>query len=110
MYEDVVDADGNVLSPGVPPGAEDAGDWAGWMLPAARRGTADQSLIDGMDELLDNLMRHDPDFDVEAFDPVADRDLLANATARPAVLGRSRRSRGRSAGTRRRRSTAAKAT
>ena len=39
MYEDVVDADGNVLSPGVPPGAEDAGDWAAWVLPdgAARR-------------------------------------------------------------------------
>ncbi len=39
-----------------------------------------------MDELLDALMRHDPDFDVEAFDPVADRDLLANATAPLDVL------------------------
>ena len=70
MYEDVVDANGNVLSPGVPPGAEDAGDWAFWVLPSALGG--DQSLIDGMDVLLDALMRFEPDFDIETFDPVAD--------------------------------------
>ncbi len=86
MYEDVVDADGNILSPGVPPGAEDAGDWATWMLPTARRGAPEQSLIDGMDVLLEALMRFEPDFDVEAFDPVTDRDLLAAATAPLDVL------------------------
>ncbi len=84
MYEDVVDADGNVLSPGVPPGAEDAGDWAMWVLPSALGG--DQSLIGGMDMLLEALMRFEPDFDVESFDPVADRDLLAAATAPLDVL------------------------
>ena len=39
----------------------------------------DQSLIDGMDVLLEALMRFEPDFDVETFDPVADRNLLAVA-------------------------------
>ncbi len=86
MYGDVVDADGNVLSPGVPPGAEGAGDWAAWMLPTARRGAPDQSLIDGMDVLLAALMRFEPDFDIETFDPVADRDLLTAATAPLDVL------------------------
>ena len=56
------------------------------MLPTARRGEPDQSLIDGMDVLLEALMRFEPDFDVETFDPVADRDLLAVATAPLDVL------------------------
>ena len=31
MYKGLIDADGTVLSPGVMPGAESAGDWAMWM-------------------------------------------------------------------------------
>ena len=33
IYADVNDAEGNLLYPGVPPGAEAAGDWGGWILP-----------------------------------------------------------------------------
>ena len=78
-YADVVDADGNILSPGVPPGAEAAGDWRFWMLPNEAFGG--ESVLAGVGELLTLMMRHDPTFDIEAFDPVADRAGIADATS-----------------------------
>lgn len=80
VYEDIVDAQGNVLSPGVPPGAEAAGDWAFWMLPNDVLPDSD-SVIGGVGNMLTLLMRHDPTFDLAEFDPVAHRDRIAAATA-----------------------------
>ena len=79
VYADMVDAEGNLLSPGVPPGAEAAGDWAFWMLPNDAIPGAD-SVVGGVGEMLTLLMRHDPAFDLAAFDPTADRDSIADAT------------------------------
>ena len=73
MYEGLVDNNGKVLSPGVMPGAESAGDWAMWMLPNELLGAgASLSLIDGMTPYLDMLMRRIPEFDIDTFDPVED--------------------------------------
>ena len=79
VYADMTDADGNVLSPGVPPGAEAAGDWRFWMLPNEAFGG--ESVLSGVGELLSLMMRDTPDFDIDAFDPVADRDTIADATS-----------------------------
>lgn len=79
VYADLVDAEGNLLSPGVPPGAEAAGDWAFWMLPNDAIPGAD-SVVGGVGEMLTLLMRHDSTFDLAAFDPAADRDSIADAT------------------------------
>ena len=80
VYADMVDADGNVLSPGVPPGAEAAGDWNIWMLPSDAMPGAG-SIVEGVGDMLTLLMRHDPTFDLETFDPIADRARIADATA-----------------------------
>ena len=78
VYGDLVDADGNVVSPGVPPGAEAAGDWTLWMLPTEQLGG--NSIISQIGEDLKLLMRHDATFDLAAFDPTADRAALADVT------------------------------
>ncbi len=79
MYSDQRDRDGNVVSPGVLPGAEGAGDWAFWML--TNRILGSESLIGGMADTLSMLMRHESDFDIETFDPNNDRAQLAPAMA-----------------------------
>ena len=79
IYADQIDSSGQVVSPGVLPGAENADDWAFWMLPNDLLGS--ESLIGGMADTLSMLMRHEPDFDIEKFDPVEDREQLAAATA-----------------------------
>ena len=79
VYRDWMDADGNVISPGVPPGAEAAGDWAAWMLPNDQFGG--DSIIGQVGEMLTLLKRHDPNFDFAAFDPIADRAAIADETA-----------------------------
>ena len=80
IYADVNDAEGNLLYPGVPPGAEAAGDWGGWILPNEVLAGGDGATIVGdlIPEMLTFLMRHDPTFDLEAFDPVADHDRLTD--------------------------------
>ena len=78
VYADMVDADGSVVSPGVPPGAEAAGDWRFWMLPNEAFGG--ESVLAGVGEMLTLMMRHEPDFDLVAFDPVDDRDGISDAT------------------------------
>ena len=77
VYADMTDDAGNVLSPGVPVGAEAAGDWRFWMQPNQLFNGA--SVISSMNEMLALIMRHDPTFDVEEFDPVQDRDRIADA-------------------------------
>ena len=77
VYADMADDAGNVLSPGVPPGAEASGDWRFWMLANDLFGG--DSVIGNMNEMLAIIMRHDPTFDVQAFDPVQDRNRIADA-------------------------------
>ncbi len=79
VYADMVDEAGEVVSPGVPPGAEAAGDWAFWMLP--NDVMEGESIIGGTVEMLELLMRHDPAFDVDEFDVAAHRDRIADATS-----------------------------
>ena len=50
-----------------------------WMLPNALLGDEADSIIGSMEQTLTDLMRHDPTFDVEGFDPVADRHTLTDA-------------------------------
>lgn len=77
VYGDMRDDDGNVVSPGVPPGAEARGDWAAWQL--ASEIMDGESIISGIGEMLTLIMRHDPTFDLETFDPVRDRDRIHHA-------------------------------
>lgn len=72
IYQAQIDSAGDIVSPGVLPGAEGAGDWAFWMLPNAQRRT---SVIDGLSGGLRNYLK-DPDFDLDGFDTADDRALL----------------------------------
>ena len=56
-YQDLTNAAGEVVSAGVPPGAEAAGDWAFWMQPNEQFG--EESPIGSMDDLLALLMRYE---------------------------------------------------
>ncbi|MEM7080110.1 MAG: tannase/feruloyl esterase family alpha/beta hydrolase [Pseudomonadota bacterium] len=78
MYADQFDSAGNLVSPGVLPGAEDAGDWAFWMLENSLLGS--ESLIGGMADTLTMMMRREPGFDINTFDPNNDRAQLTPAT------------------------------
>ena len=77
IYGDMVDEDGNLIAPGVPPGAEASGDWAFWLLANEAVG----SIGDTLREMLTLIMRHEPGFDAEGFDPVRDRAQIVNALA-----------------------------
>ena len=79
MYADQFDANGQMVSPGVLPGAEAAGDWEFWMLKNSLLGS--ESLIGGMAGTLALLMRHETGFDINKFDPNNDRAQLAPAMA-----------------------------
>ena len=74
MYTDVKDNEGNIISPGVLPGAEAAGDWAFWILDNPLLGST--SLIGGMASTIGLLMRKDTTFNVEEFDIINDRKKL----------------------------------
>ena len=78
IYGEMNDAEGNLLSPGVPPGAEAAGDWGGWILPNETLAGGDTIVGDLIPEMLTFLMRHDPTFELANFDPVADHDRLTD--------------------------------
>ena len=89
VYADMTDAEGNRLSPGVPPGAEAAGDWGSWMLPNEALVGGRSILADYLPEMLAFIMRHDAAFDIDAFDPVGDYDRLTDPMTpyRPAHRG-----------------------
>lgn len=65
-----------MVSPGVLPGAEAAGDWAFWILPNDVFGDGENSLISGMGESIKTYLRKNPDFDLAEFDTANDRALL----------------------------------
>ncbi|MEM7294896.1 MAG: tannase/feruloyl esterase family alpha/beta hydrolase, partial [Pseudomonadota bacterium] len=83
IYAGVTDSDGKIIAPGVSPGAENAGDWAFWTLPNTQiPDGSDESLVAFMGNFLTSIMRHDPTFDLNAFDPATDthkieRELVA---------------------------------
>lgn len=83
IYAGVTDSDGNVIAPGVSPGAENAGDWSFWIMPNNQvPDGSEESLVAFMENFLVNIMRHDPTFDVSKFDPATDihkieRELVA---------------------------------
>ena len=84
-YRGVVDPDGNVLSPGLLPGAEGAGDWRMWSIPGAVMPTTGETLESkSINELSTDLVKfwgyRDRDYDVSSFDIFADRDVLARAS------------------------------
>ena len=76
VYADLVDADGNVVSPGVPPGAEAAGDWHAWLLPNEEL-AGGNSIVGLVGEMLSLLMREDPTFDLAEFDPTDQARIAA---------------------------------
>ena len=72
LYKGLEDSEGNLVSPGVMPGAEAAGDWAMWMFPNAMVSDGSQSLNESLSSFLAILMRRMVDFDIEKFDPAND--------------------------------------
>ena len=73
IYAGITDSEGNVIAPGVSPGAENAGDWSFWILPNPQVAAgSDESLVAFMENFLTHIMRHDPTFDVSEFDPARD--------------------------------------
>ncbi|NKB98937.1 MAG: tannase/feruloyl esterase family alpha/beta hydrolase [Pseudomonadales bacterium] len=75
MYAGLQNAEGKVLSHGAPPGAEGAGDWGAWVID----GQGDESANEYTRHLLTNLLFRNPQFDLDRFDPVADRQMLDEA-------------------------------
>ena len=67
IYSGLKDADGNVVSPGVAPGAENAGDWSFWTFPSEQMGGV--SAVGSLQQFLAFLMRRHPGFDVDQYDP-----------------------------------------
>jgi feruloyl esterase len=85
-YRGVVDVDGTVLSPGLMPGAEGAGDWAMWALPGASIPTTGERIETSINEMasarqLRYWVYRDTGYDPDEFDIFADRQDLARASA-----------------------------
>ena len=84
-YEGVVDAQGNVLSPGLLPGAEGAGDWKMWALPGNQIPTTGETIETSRNAIVSDLLKvwvyQDPAYDHNDFDIYADRGDLARASA-----------------------------
>ena len=86
LYTGVQDAEGNVVVPGLYPGAETGGDFQLWVTGPA--GFIDGTASDITTTVLDIIMQRAPrligapttEFDLATFDPVADLDELAKAT------------------------------
>jgi feruloyl esterase len=76
LYRGLFDSQGNLVSPGVMPGAESAGDWAMWMFPNDLIGDGVVSLNSSLSSLLAILMRRLSSFDIDDFDPANDHSVL----------------------------------
>ncbi len=85
-YRGVVDSDGNVLSPGLLPGAEGAGDWAMYGLSGGVIPTTGEKLTTSIVELasvghLRYWVYNDPTYDPDEFDIFDNRDDLERSSA-----------------------------
>ena len=81
IYADLKDKDGNIVSPGVMPGAENAGDWSFWTFPNNAPGFDGRPIVENMFDFLGNVMRHHPEFDANAYDPANDGNVVARELA-----------------------------
>ena len=70
IYRALKDSDGNVVAPGVMPGAESSGDWAFWILPNEMFGGA--SPVELQFDAATRIMRRHPAFKIDEFDPAND--------------------------------------
>ena len=84
-YAGVRDHDGTVISPGLLPGAENAGDWQLWGLPGASVPTTGETLETTLNGLAAEQVKYwvyrDPAYDPDDFDLLDDRADLARASA-----------------------------
>ena len=80
-YEGLVDEEGNVVAPGLVPGAEAAGDWTQWLLPDDRFWWMSEV---GLNRLTGDMLKwwvyKDPGYDQDDFDLMADREDLTRAS------------------------------
>ena len=67
IYRPLKGTSGEVVAPGVMPGAENAGDWAFWILPSKAFGGG--SPVELQFDAVSRIMRHHPSFDIDKFDP-----------------------------------------
>jgi feruloyl esterase len=74
IYRPLKDKGGNVVAPGVMPGAESSGDWAFWILPNDFVGGG--SPVELQFDAVSRIMRHHPSFDIDKFDPANDVSLI----------------------------------
>ena len=84
MYKGVVDPDGTIVSPGVLPGAEAAGDWAGWVIGGVTPpgpGVGARAVNDLFAESFGHLIHQDPNIKADDFDIYLDRDELEDTSA-----------------------------
>ena len=81
IYTGIKDDDGNVVVPGVYPGAESGGDFETWItgpIPFLPDGMAGNDLTG---DVLVNIMHRDPEFNLDNFDITRDRDKVLDVTA-----------------------------
>ena len=78
IYRGVVDDGGQVLSPGVPPGAEAAGGWQYWVVGVPFMDPPSAS--EQMGGTVPHLFHGTPGFDVDQFDVVNDRQAISRET------------------------------
>ena len=83
-YRGVVDESGELLSPGLMPGAEGAGDWRMWALPDATVPTTEERLPITINEATLDVLRYwvyqDPSYDPSQFDITRHRADLKRAS------------------------------
>ena len=85
-YRGVVDASGNLISPGIMPGAETAGGWPMWALTGFVNPETGEPLDVSISQLgaeqqLHNWVYKDPNYDPSTFDITTDRGDLERASA-----------------------------
>ena len=83
-YDGVLDNDGNALSPGLMPGAEDAGSWRMYAfkgIPIPSTNEIPEDSINGFStEMIKYYGYRDPNYNVEDFDIIEDRDDMERAS------------------------------
>jgi feruloyl esterase len=83
-YRGLADENGRILSPGLLPGAEAAGDWRMWALPGMAIPTTGEVMSTSINEAVGELLKYwvyqDADYDPDSFDLLEDRADLERAS------------------------------